>query len=90
MDTPDFSYALYAVSKEHEQAYDYLKASDTNWTFVCPPAIQPKEATGHFTTAANQPAGGNYINAGDLALFMVKELEAKEYSKQKVGIGSTV
>lgn len=90
MDTPDFPYALYAVSKEHEQAYEYLKASKTDWTFVCPPTIQPKEATGHFTTAANQPAGGNYINAGDLALFMVKELQAKDYVKEKVGIGTSL
>ena len=90
MDTPDFPYNLYAVSKEHEQAYEYLKASKTDWTLVCPPTIQPKEATGHFITATNHPVGGNYVNAGDLALFMVKELENRQYIKEKVGIGSTV
>jgi uncharacterized protein len=89
MDTPDFPTTQYAVSKEHEQAYDYLNASTLSWTFVCPPSVQPKEATGHFLTATNHPIGGDYINAGDLALFMVKELAANEYVKEKVGIGTT-
>lgn len=90
MDTPDFPFAYYAVSQEHMQAYDYLKNSQTDWTFVCPPAIVPEEASGHFLTAANKPIGGDSINAGDLALFMVNELAKNEYVKQKVGIGTTL
>jgi putative NADH-flavin reductase len=89
MDAPDFPHQYYAVSQEHQQAYDYLKNSKTDWTFVCPPTILPKEATGHFLTAANTTAGGDTINAGDLSLFMVKELAAREYVKEKVGIGTT-
>jgi uncharacterized protein len=90
MDTADFPYDQYAVSKEHQQAYDYLKASKTDWTFVCPPKVLPQQATGHFLTAANHPIGGDTINAGDLAIFMVRELTANEYIKQKVGIGTTL
>ncbi|MGF2414818.1 MAG: NAD(P)-dependent oxidoreductase [Ferruginibacter sp.] len=78
------------VGKEHQQAYEYLKESTLNWTFVCPPNIINHQATGSFTTNANYPPEqNNYkINAGDLALFMLGELDKNEYIKQRVGISN--
>ncbi len=78
------------VGKEHEQAYNYLKESNLNWTFVCPPNILNQPATGVFTTNANYPpAKNNYkINAGDLAMFMLNELEKNEFVKERVGISN--
>jgi hypothetical protein len=78
------------VGKEHQQAYEYLKESKLDWTFVCPPNIINNEATGNFTTNANYPPEqNNYtINSGDLALFMLGELEKNEYIKQRVGISN--
>lgn len=90
MDTPEYPQQYVAVAKEHLQAYQYLKGSNTRWTFVCPPDILQKPATGLFTTKAQYPTGSYQINAGDLALFMVKELTDNRYVHQKVGIGNTV
>lgn len=90
IDQEDYPKEYIPVGKEHLQAYEYLKDSELNWTFVCPPNIINHEATGSFTTNANYPPEiNNYkINAGDLALFMLNELEKNEYIKQRVGISN--
>ena len=90
IDTENYPKEYIPVGKEHQQAYEYLKASNLNWTFVCPPNIVTADATGIFTTKANYtPEPNNYkINAGDLALFMLKELEVNEYVKERVGISN--
>ena len=78
------------VGREHQKAYEYLSTSSLNWTFVCPPDILPKEATGNFITKANYPPDpNNYkINAGDLALFMLSELQKNEFVRMRVGISN--
>ncbi len=90
MDTEDFPKEYLPVSLEHCKAFEYLKKSTLDWTFVCPPDIINAEPTGSFITAANYPPNpNNYrINAGDLALFMVNEMERNEYVKQRVGISN--
>jgi hypothetical protein len=79
-----------AVGLEHKKAYEYLNESGLDWTFVCCPDIINESATGSFVTNANfPPEPNNYkINAGDLALFMLKELEKNEYVKERVGISN--
>jgi hypothetical protein len=90
IDTAGYPKEYIAVGKEHQQAYEYLKESNLNWTFVCSPDIIDQDATGSFTTNANYPPEqNNYkINSGDLALFMLGELEKNEYVKQRVGISN--
>ena len=90
MDTEDFPKEYLPVSLEHLKAYEFLKKSTLDWTFVCPPDIMDAEPTGSFITAANYPPDPNQyrINAGDLALFMVNEMERNEYIKQRVGISN--
>lgn len=91
MDHPEFPPQYLPVSREHYQAFQFLKASPLAWTFVCSPDIVNAGATGSFITAANavpQPDLGK-INAGDLALFMLKELSANEFVQSKVGISTT-
>ena len=90
VDTENYPKEMIPVSKEHQQVYEYLKESGLNFTFVCPPAIIDHEATGAFTTNADYlpEINNNTINAGDLALFMLNELEKNEYVKQKVGISN--
>lgn len=89
MDTPSFPKQFKAVSQEHLAALNYLKSSTLDWTFVCPPDILPSSANGRFNTAANVPAKGSQINAGNLALFMVEELSDSSFLKEKVGIANT-
>jgi hypothetical protein len=90
MDTEEFPQEYAAVSKEHLKAFEFLKLSSLDWTFVCPPDIIDDGPTGEFITAANYPPLPNKykINAGDLALFMVNEIEKKEYVQQRVGISN--
>lgn len=90
MDEPEFPAKLEPVSKEHHKAYEYLKASDLAWTVVCAPDIIDAEATGLFVTATDHlPTPNlNRINAGDLALFMLNELEKDEFLHHRVGISN--
>ena len=90
MDTPGYPVKFLPVSREHYKAYEYLKASNPDWTFVCPPDIINAEPTGDFITAADYPPNpnSNRINAGDLALFMLNELEKNEFVHHRVGISN--
>ncbi len=90
MEQEDFPAQYYPVSQEHKKALDSLINSNLDWTFVCPPVITEDEPTGVFKTEANLPPVPNNfkITSGDLALFMLKEMRANEYVKQKVGISS--
>jgi hypothetical protein len=47
-------------------------------------------ATGSFNTNADYPPTPNHykINAGDLALFMLKEMRQNEYVHHRVGISN--
>ncbi len=86
-ETPDFPKQFKAVTEEHFKAYTHLAESDLDWTFVCPPSIPEGEATGNYNVSKDYPAeGSNQINVGDLAEFMVKELEKNEFLKCRVGI----
>lgn len=90
MDTPEFPPEYIPVSMEHFKAYNFLKASTLNWTFVCPPDIKDAAVTGIYTTNVDYPPVKNKyrISAGDLAMFMLKEITANEFVKQKVGISN--
>jgi hypothetical protein len=51
----------------------------------------PKLVTGNYTVALNSlPEPNNHkINAGDLALFMLREVHENTYPRSKVGISNT-
>lgn len=91
LDSPDYPPQYLPVGKEHLKAYEVLKASSLDWTFVCPPDIIDDGPTGEFVTNADHaPKPNNYkINAGDLALFMLNELEKRAYIGHRVGISNT-
>lgn len=90
LEQDDYPAEFIPVGFEHRKAWDYLKASSLNWTFVCSPNIIASEASGSFHTSAEFAPEPNHfrINSGDLALFMLKELEACQYLKQRVGISN--
>ncbi len=78
------------VSKEHFKAYEYLVASDLDWTFFCSPDILDQEADGQFEQVSEAPAASNEIYAGNLALAMIDAVEKGSFIKQRVGIGNEV
>lgn len=90
MEEEDFPAKDFAVSQEHKKAFDFLQTSKLDWTFVCPAMIEEAAPTGVFATAVNQLPQPNHfkIGSGDLALFMLKELEGNQFVKQKIGISS--
>jgi uncharacterized protein len=90
VDKEDYPPEYKAVGFEHKKAFELLNESGLDWTFVCPPNIINQGPTGSYVTNANYPPEpNNYkINAGDLAMFMLNELEKNEYVKQRVGISN--
>jgi putative NADH-flavin reductase len=90
VDKDDYPPEYKAVGLEHKKAFELLKESDLNWTFVCPPNIINEGPTGSFITNADYPPEQNKykINAGDLAMFMLNEIAKNEYVKHRVGISN--
>ena len=90
IDGEDYPPEYKPVGKEHQKAWEYLRDSGLDWTFVCPPDIINEGPTGAYITEANYPPTLNKmrINAGDLAMFMLNELSKNEYIKQRVGISN--
>ena len=90
LEQEDYPKEYLPVGLEHKKAYEYLKESDLDWTFVCPPNIIDHEVTGLYITKANYPPepNNNKIYAGDLAMFMLNELGKNEYVQQRVGISN--
>ena len=90
IDEENYAVEYIPVGREHEGAYNFLKESNLDWTFVCPPNIINEGPTGDYKTAADfPPVPNNYkINAGDLAMFMLNELEKNEYIHHRVGISN--
>jgi uncharacterized protein len=88
MEADNYPKEFLPVGLEHKAAYEVLAKSNLNYTFVCSPDIVPADADNRFETAAESPAGAGEINAGNLALFMVQELERNKYVRKRVGIGN--
>ena len=88
IDTPSYPAQYVAVGKEHQEAFNYLNKSNLQWTFVCPPNIDDADKSGEYVTNSNYPptADTGHINAGNLAHFMITELEQNKFMKQRVGI----
>jgi putative NADH-flavin reductase len=86
-DLPDFPPFLRNVSADHLRVYHLLRESGLEWTLVCPPFIQKERKTGHYNTREDYaPEGKPQITAGDLADFVLNELETPEFTGARVGI----
>jgi uncharacterized protein len=90
IDQKDYPEEYLPVGNEHRKAYDALKNSPLDWTFVGSPDIINEGPTGNYITAKDYPPQPNLnkINAGDLAQFMLNELERNEFVKSRVGISA--
>lgn len=90
IDQKDYPEEYLPVGNEHRKAYESLKDSLLDWTFVCSPDIINDAPTGNYITAKDYPPQPNInrINAGDLAQFMLNELERNEFVKSRVGISA--
>jgi putative NADH-flavin reductase len=90
IDTEDYPQEYIPVGLEHKKAWEFLQNSNLDWTFVCPPTIIEGKPNGKISTAANYlPSPNRYqVSAGNLALFMLSEIERNDFIKQRVGISN--
>ena len=90
IDKEDYPAKYKTVGLEHKKAYEMLHETGLDWTFVGSPDIINAGPTGSYVTNADYPPVENKykINAGDLAMFMLNELEKNEYIRQRVGISN--
>ncbi|HQS24479.1 MAG: hypothetical protein B7Y11_08240 [Sphingobacteriia bacterium 24-36-13] len=86
----DYPEEYLAVGLEHFKAFELLLESNLDWTFFCPADIHDKDETGIFITSINYAPDPNHfrINAGDLAMAMLKAATNQEYVQQRVGISN--
>lgn len=86
----DYPEEYLAVGMEHLKAFELLLESNLDWTFFCPADIHDKDETGIFITSINYAPDPNHfrINAGDLAMAMLKAATNQEYIQQRVGISN--
>lgn len=91
LDQEDYPPDYKAVGLEHKKVFEQLCDSGLNWTLVCPPNIINEGPTGHYVTRADYPPEiNNYkINAGNLSMMMLNELEKNEYVFHRVGISNS-
>jgi hypothetical protein len=90
IDQPSYPTEYLPVGKEHLQAYQFLKESNLDWTFVCAPDIKDEASTGSYITRKDYPPASNQprITAGDLAAFMLSEVSRNEFVRSRVGIAN--
>jgi uncharacterized protein len=88
-ETATFPKEYIDVTQAHIRVLDALQTSRLQFTFVCPPMIPEGERTGNYKTQESYPTQGWSITTGDLADFMVNELEGNKYVGMKVGISNS-
>jgi putative NADH-flavin reductase len=80
------------IALAHREALEILKASDLDWTSLCPASFfEPGQRTGVFRLGkdnliANEK-GESRISMEDYAIAMVDELERHAHSRQRFSIG---
>lgn len=88
-ETTTFPREYVDMTQAHIRVLDALLTSRLDFTFVCPPQIKEAERTGVYKTQDGYPTQGWSITTGDLADFMVSELQNNHFVGKKVGISNS-
>jgi putative NADH-flavin reductase len=88
-ETTTFPREYVDITQAHIRVLDALLTSRLDFTFVCPPQIKEGERTGGYKTQDGYPTQGWSITTGDLADFMVSELQSNQFVGKKVGISNS-
>lgn len=80
------------IATSHVKAYEVLKRSDIDWTYVAPAAyFEPGTRTGRFRTGRDElisdAKGDSRISMEDYAIALVDELERGAHRRQRVSVG---
>lgn len=89
VDSPNFFEAYRSLALAHRDAYNLYKASDLDWTFVCPAGeIAPGERTNTFQVGTDRlltnENGESRISAEDFAIAFMNEVEAPQHIHQRL------
>lgn len=88
-DLPDFPAIYKNVSEGHFKVYALLRETNLDWTFLCCPYIPDGKKTGQYQVLKDyMPKGKQQIYTGDIAHFIVNELEQNQFLKTRVGISN--
>lgn len=87
MESPGFPPFFKAISEDYLRVYELLKASDREWTLICPPTMPERVRTGQYRVLGDYfPEGGQQICVEDVADFILKEIQARQFIGQRVGM----
>lgn len=80
------------IATSHVKAYEVLKRSDVDWTYVAPAAyFEPGQRTGTYRTGRDElisdAQGNSRISMEDFAIALVDELERGTNRRQRVSVG---
>lgn len=90
VDMPGFPTEFLPMTEAHRGTWDALERSSADWTLPCAPAFSPgPRGTRPVLAAANvEPAGtGPGLTAGDIASWMLTQVQSAEFARTRVGIG---
>lgn len=86
-DRPDFPAEYQAVTREHEGTWRALREGGVGWTLVCPPDLTTSAPTGRARARRDRlPHGGCTLAVGDLADFLVANLDGDAWTGARVGL----
>ncbi len=92
MDSLSFPPNLLNLSQDHKRVWKLLKASNLDWTIVCPAFMHMQNPTGKYVVVRNAypPKARNEVSVEDVAEFMVYEMSNNEYIHTRVGIAHPI
>ena len=86
-EAPGYPEAFHAITREHAGTWAGLRESGLDWTLVCPPNLPDGDPTGRFRKLKDRlPEGGREISTGDVAVFVIDQLDSGEFSNARVGV----
>ncbi len=89
IDKPDYPAEYKNVGTGHNKVYHVFLETDLDWTFVCCPNIMDAPRGGKYNINKDYPAEGLFeISTGNLADFILKEMEENKFLKTRVGIAN--
>jgi uncharacterized protein len=86
---PGYPAFLAGLSKEHTAVFFALRDSGLDWVLVGAPDIADADASGTLVTKADyMPDGAGRVTTGDIAAFLVREIETPSFARTRVGINT--
>lgn len=78
---------FFKAAADHQGAFDAITASPLDYVLAGCPSIKDGPRTGHYTEQPGPfPGGHKSISPGDVADFLVRQIEHPRYHRQIVGI----